>query len=399
IHIDHGLHPQAGGWAEHCRRICARVDVPLRIARVEVRHDGSGPEAAARRARRQAFAEALAQGEVLVLAQHRDDQAETFLLHALRGSGTDGLASMRPWRTFASGWLWRPLLGTSRAALRRYAEGHDLAWIDDPSNDDTRLDRNFLRHRVMPLLRERWPQTDAAFARAAEIADETAGLLTEQDAKDLAAARAGDGASLSISSLRALSAPRRGRVLRQWVASMGWPPLPGATLARIECLICDQTRQAIAMDRIPLVGWHHVGVRRWRDGLYPLERRDRAIPKSWSQRWDGRNPIELPNGDRLALSGLEAFAETLCVHARRGGERIRLPGRTHRHLLKQVLQDLGVPPWERERMPLLSTVDGLLLAAGDRIHDQEFARWLQTAKAQLVWTRQASETGSAPSGF
>jgi hypothetical protein len=157
--------------------LCAGLDVPLTIARVEVRDDGDGPEAAAREARHAAFERELRDGETLALAHHRDDQAETFLLRALRGSGADGLGAMRAWRAFGRGWLWRPLLAQPREALRDHATTHGLPWIEDPSNADPRFDRNFLRQRVLPLLRERWPRVDASFARSAALGAEAADAL------------------------------------------------------------------------------------------------------------------------------------------------------------------------------------------------------------------------------
>jgi tRNA(Ile)-lysidine synthase len=162
IHVHHGLHPDADAWAAHCERECAALGLPLQVVRVEVDRDsGLGIEGAAREARHRAFAEALRDGEILALAHHRDDQAETFLLRALRGSGVDGLASMRPWRAHAPGWSWRPLLDIARDALRDHAATHGVRWIDDPGNNEAAFDRNFLRNEVMPLLRQRWPHAAA----------------------------------------------------------------------------------------------------------------------------------------------------------------------------------------------------------------------------------------------
>ena len=156
IHVHHGLQPEADAWADHCARTCAALGIGLEIVRVQVARDtGEGLEAAARRARMAAFAQALENDGVLALAHHRDDQAETFLLRALRASGSDGLGAMRPWRRFGPGWLWRPLLDLPRQALVDYARAHGLDWIEDPSNASDDHDRNYLRRRVLSLLRER----------------------------------------------------------------------------------------------------------------------------------------------------------------------------------------------------------------------------------------------------
>ncbi len=145
LHVHHGLQAQADAWDQHCRRVCATLGLPLEVRRVQVRRDsGEGLEAAARAARHAVFAQELLPNEWLATAHHRDDQAETFLLRALRASGPDGLAAMRPLRDYAQGKLWRPLLELPHARLLAYAQAHGLDWIEDPSNGDTRHDRNFL---------------------------------------------------------------------------------------------------------------------------------------------------------------------------------------------------------------------------------------------------------------
>lgn len=395
LHVHHGLQPDADLWSTHCLRVCTELGIDCDIVRITVeRGGGLGPEAAARHARREVFARTLRSGETLALAQHRDDQAETFLLRALRASGPDGLASMRPWRPFATGWMWRPLLDTSRAALLAHARAQSLVWIEDPSNADIALDRNFLRHRVLPLLRERWPTADAAFGRAAMLAAQSSALLSEQDARMLAAVRDGDGAALSVPALLDLPVARRARVLRHWVASLGWPPLPAQGIARIEADLLGIDANPVAYDRTPGFAWHGVEIRRWRDGLYAIEP-GRELDTVWSCRWDGSAPLALPNGDRLQLSGVPAFDAPLLVHARRGGERILLPDRDQHHrTLKHVLQEQGIPPWERARMPLISTGDnGILLAVADRIRSAGFELWLRSQDAQLAWTRAPASVG------
>lgn len=386
IHVHHGLHERADAWAEHCAERCHPLGIALDVVKVRVPRDsGLGPEAAARQARRQAFAAALRSGETLALAQHRNDQAETFLLRALRASGPDGLASMRPWRRFAGGWMWRPLLDTPRDALADYAAHHGLCWIEDPSNTDTALDRNFLRHHVLPLLRERWPHADAAFARSAALAAEASELLSTQDETLLASVREENRDALSVPALLALSAAQRARVLRHWVAVLDWPPLPAEGIVRIETDLLGTGRAGASDGRAPRFSWRNVEIRRWRGALHAINT-GRELPPAWSCLWDGREPLTLPNGDTLTLLGAEGFPAPLEVHARRGGERILLPERGHHHTLKHVLQEQGIPPWERARMPLLSAGDGTLLAAGDGIRSAGFGHWLDSQGARLVWS-------------
>jgi tRNA(Ile)-lysidine synthase len=382
LHVHHGLHVDADAWMRHCETACAALQVPLRSVRVDVTRDsGAGLEAAARHARHAAFAAELGDGEVLVLAHHRDDQAETFLLRALRGSGADGMGAMRAWRRFFRGWLWRPLLDQSRAQLQAHAQAHDLRWIEDPSNADVNFDRNFLRRHVLPLLRERWPHVDAAFARSAGLCAEATDLLAAEDARSLAQVRTADAQVLARDALLALPAARRARVLRRWIEELGLPPLPAEGIARIEADVLDSRA-----DADPRFLWQGAEVRAWRDLLHagPAVL---PLPDDWHREWTGATPLALPDGSRLALSGAPGFDKACIAHARQGGERITLPGRNHSHALKHVLQDLGVPPWVRDRLPLLSNDAGELLAAGDLVYSAAFDAWLRARGARLAWQR------------
>lgn len=392
IHVHHGLHPRADAWADHCTDVCRRLDVPLEVARVRVdRASGSGPEAAARAARHAAFAAALPAGGILALAHHCQDQAETFLLRGLRGSGVDGLAAIRPWRAFAGGWLWRPLLGLARGRLLAHAREHRLQWIEDPANEDESLDRNFLRHRVLPLLRERWPHADATLARSAALCAEARDLLAGEDTQALAEAGGEDG-TMSLPALRGLAPARRARVLRMWIDALDLPPLPAEGVARIEADLLQARADACAQFQ-----WSGAVVRAWSGRLH-AGKATPPLPADWQEQWDGREPLALPGGRILAVAaaagvGVPAapppgagFGTTLRVHARRGGERIRLPGRTHSHALKHVLQEAGIPPWERTRLPLLSDAAGDVQAAGDRVLSAAFAQRLHDRGLRLrLW--------------
>jgi tRNA(Ile)-lysidine synthase len=384
VHVHHGLSDRADAWTTHCERVCASLGVPLRIERVVVdRRSKTGLEAAARDARHAALASTLEPGGLLALAHHRDDQAETFLLRALRASGPDGLAAMRRLRPFAQGWLWRPLLEVPRATLVDYAQAQALEWIEDPSNDTLTHDRNYLRHTVLPLLRERWPHADAAFARSAALNAEAAALLADDDARALAAARTDDASVLAIPPLASLPAARRARALRRWILDRDLPPLPAEGIARIEADLATG-----APDADFRFEWAGAELRRWRD-QWRAARIRAPLPPDWSDIWDGRLPLILPDGGTLVLVGATAFDAPLRVRLRRGGERIVLPGRTHSHSLKHALQDVGLAPWHRECMPLLVDGDDTVLAAGDRLSSTAFDAWLRARQARLQWTPRA----------
>jgi tRNA(Ile)-lysidine synthase len=367
MHVHHGLHADADRWARHCQEICAALGVELEIVHVQVMRDaGEGIEAAARQARYAAFAAALREGECLVTAHHQDDQAETVLLRLLRGSGAGGLGAMRALRPFANGQHWRPLLATPRAVLADYAQAHGLSWIDDPSNASEHHDRNFLRHRVMPVLHERWPQAAAALARSAALLSDHASLLDGETARKLAQVQGVDPNTLSVISLQQFSAPWRALIVRQWIESLDLPTLPATGVDMIEQELLSARADASAEFR-----WHGAVIRRWRDLLY-AEALVRDLPSDWRVAWNGAAPLQLPTGMHLIQIPVGAASAEIApqlspfnVASRRGGERITLPGRTHSHALKNVLQEFGVPPWQRRRLPLVFAADGELLAVGD----------------------------------
>ncbi|WP_232821094.1 tRNA lysidine(34) synthetase TilS, partial [Dyella sp. C11] len=181
LHVDHGLHADSHAWASHCRQLAHEWGVMCLVMRVDVDHArGYGLEAAAREARYRVFAAALKHDEHLLLAHHRNDQVETVLLKLLRGAGPEGLGGMRAMRRLGQGMLWRPLLETPRDVLRDYVAQHELPCIDDPSNNDARLSRNFLRHEILPRLSQHWPQAEDSIVHSARLHRSAADALERQ---------------------------------------------------------------------------------------------------------------------------------------------------------------------------------------------------------------------------
>lgn len=375
VHVHHGLQPDADAWARHCEQVCTGLGVSCIIERVRVEGVAKeGVEAAARRARYTCLADVLCPDEVLLTAHHRDDQAETVLLQLLRGTGVHGLAGMPRLALFASGLHVRPLLDFPRTALVAYAQAQGLSWVEDPSNTAPDIDRNRLRHRVLPLMRERWPAADRQLTQAARHAAEAAALLDELAGNDLKDCIGNDG-GLQVSGLRQLSPTRARNLLRHWIRSQGFqvPSTKQLTLLQAQLGTDPQTRHAA-------IRWRNAELRRYRDTL--VLRNGSPGPASVGRMdWDGSTPLVLPGTDwqmRLEpVQGRGLARERLngasySVGFRRGGEVCRLPGRMHRHKLKKLLQEAGVPPWERDRLPLLY-VQGELAAIGDRWVCEPFA--------------------------
>ena len=368
VHVNHGLHPDAGAWEDHCRQAAARYAIALEVRRIEVgtAGRGGGLEAAARAARLAAFADAVPSGEPLLLAHHRDDQAETALLRILRGAGPAGTAAMRPDATVGGLRLVRPLLALPRAEILAYARERGLDWIEDPANLDPVHDRNHLRHRVLPAVAERWPDAGATLARLAARSGETAAMLDALGEADLAAARGMAPGTLSAAAIAALPPPRAANALRRWlVARHRIAPPPRHWLG----VVVGEVAGA-GPDRRPEAVRGGIWVRRYRGDLHTgRERAPPPLPASTPWRLDG-GPLDLPHGRLTAVrtegAGLAAarVPPVVEVRFRRGGERCRPHPRGVTKPLKDLFQELGVPPWERGERPLVFAGDRLAAAPG-----------------------------------
>lgn len=373
IHIHHGLQTAADAWPAHCQAICDNLGIELQVIHVQVT-PGASLEQAARDARYAAFRRALGPGDILFTGQHRDDQAETLLFRLLRGAGLRGLAAMPGHRALGQGSLVRPLLGCSRQQLQGYAQVNGLAWIEDPSNADTQLARNYLRGEVFPLLQQRWPQASQNFGRAAEHLGEAQGLLDELAQEDLALAGAGaplawsELDSLDLATLVALSPARQRNALQYWLSRRtrlpdtrhwaGWADLrdavadaqPAWRLADGQLLRSHGRIWWLSGDWLQLPA----GELAWPDPAEPL-----LLPGNGSVRLAGATPL---NGLRIAY--------------RQGGEVLDLPGRGRRDL-KRLLNELQVPLFVRPRLPLLYQGERLLAVAN--------LPGLVQADCQLYW--------------
>lgn len=376
LHVHHGLQSCADDFEAHCRALCRALEIPLSVVNVRVAVEaGEGVEGAARRARYNAFQQTIPAGDTLWLAQHLDDQAETFLLAALRGSGVGGLAAMPAERQLAGIRLQRPLLEVPRADLEAEAQRRCLAWSEDPSNAQTTFDRNFLRHAILPQLKERWPQASRLLARSAHWMGEADGLLAELADEDLQrlGGRAGE---LPLAALGKLSASRQRLLIRHCLRQLGLPTPPEARLATL-------LEQLSARDDAQVrVSWPGVEARCWRGTLWLMS--DTLVVFDTPRDWDGHTSLVTDRGEhQLALSPLSGQAmELLVLRPRGGGETLRLAKRGQRDL-KRLLQELGVPTWRRQAVAVIwygaTTVAALDMAEG---------RWLVVAEgwqAQGPW--------------
>lgn len=384
LHVDHGLQPASGEWARHCASVCAVLGVPYYGEQVVVTGIAErGPEDAARQARYGALARRLPAQAVLLTGHHEDDQAETVLLQLLRGAGPAGLAAMPPITPFAQGHLARPLLDFGRRTLADYAAAEGLRWIDDTSNRDTGFARNYLRHRLWPVMLARWPQAAGRIASTARHQAEAARLL--EDLADIDAAGVGDAqGALHVPRLLLLAPERQVNLVRHWARVRGMAPPPERVLRQI----LQRVRQSPAT-RHAVVRWRDTEVCRYRERLV-IRRAHAPPPVGWEEAWNMAEPIEIAGSGwylralptvGTGLARARVAGHTVQVRLRRGGERCRVRGHTHK--VKKLLQEAGIPPWERARLPLVY-VDGELAAVGDRWICEPYAAQRDEAGIALV---------------
>lgn len=397
-HVDHGLQPASGEWSRQCARQARTWRVPLANLKASIaKRRGESPEAAAREARYALLARELAPGEVLVTAQHREDQVETLLLQLVRGAGVTGLASMPRYAPFASGHIARPLLDCPRSELLDYARRFRLTWVEDPTNQQQQFGRNYLRHRVLPLLRERWAGVDVAIARTARHMAEAGELLEESARRDLHAVS--DGGGVNVAALRRLSPARRRNVLRAFIARAGLELPSAAQMAEMAGPLLSSRA-----DAQPQVRWPGAALRR-RAGRLELQvksehaanRQSKNAFQSWN--WAQQRELILNDGagrleiveDAAGAIDLERLPRVLELHPRQGGESLRPGPRARTQSLKKLLQGARLSIEQRARLPLLFSAGaaGRLIVAGDRWIDASvLANVKSRRRARLIWKKE-----------
>jgi tRNA(Ile)-lysidine synthase len=327
VHVHHGLSPNADDWRKFCSQLCLALGIPFKALKVKVRKGKLGLEAAARGARRAALAKVNA--DAIALAHHLDDQAETVLFNLLRGTGLAGASGMPAVGALGRKRLLRPLLEVPRSAIRAYAAEHRLGWIEDESNADEGLARNFIRRRVGPLLASKFPRWRESLARAARHF-----AAAELDARALLRAY------LKGKGLRAPSEAKLVEMLKQLGARRAQVAHDGAVL------------------------------RSFRERIF-LDKEEARSPEFKPLSWQGEQRLELPGGElrfrRTRGRGIDARllqSRPVQVRLRSGGERLRLDARRPRRTLKNLFQEAGVPPWQRDRLPMLYCGDALVWVAG-----------------------------------
>jgi len=354
LHVHHGISPHADAWATFCADLCARCEILFQLEHVDIAPlREHGIEAAARQLRHAALDRQPV--DFIALAHHQDDQSETLLLQLLRGAGLRGASAMPLIRQrIGHPTQLRPLLDVARSELLAYAQQHALQWVEDESNADDAYPRNFLRHRVLPQLQQRFPEYRVTLARSARHFAEASELLdqlAQQDAQD-----ALHSGTLEVARLQALSQSRAKNLLRYFLHSLGAPMPQAVQLDNMLQQLCG-ARQGAAV-QLNFGNWQ---LRRYQDKAYAFPAQPEP-DKEFCVQWCGEVALELPGlggklhfepaiGCGLSLEKLQNAA--VSVRLRHGAERIRLDDKRPTRTLKNLLQEQGVPPWQRARLPLL----------------------------------------------
>jgi tRNA(Ile)-lysidine synthase len=396
LHLNHGMSPNAASWARFCRRLAASYGVVCRVKALDLApHRGLGLEGAAREARYAALRADRA--DFVALAQHLDDQAETVLLQLVRGAGVPGLAAMPAARRGLGGQgprLIRPLLGVTRAEIEAYARARGLKWIEDESNRDDAIARNFVRGRVMPLLAALNPAAAANLARSARHLGEAAELLADLAAVD--AERCVTHGTIDVAALRGIGAARARNLLRWFLGQHG---VKAPSSARLDEIL----RQAASAgaDRALQFDLDEATLRRYRGALWVVPPLPPAPPKRFEATWRGERTWRVPEfGGVLRLraargAGLRAAAVRagrLVLRPRRGGEALRPRAGGPRRTVKRLLQEGGVAPWNRARLPLVYLDERLAGVPGVAV-DAEWQAGRGEPGLVLEWTPVSPSAG------
>lgn len=367
VHINHGWHADAENWAEQCRHICEQLKIPCHVITVNAQSTrGESPEACARAARYAAFTSLISPGDYLLTAHQQDDQAETLLLQLFRGAGVKGLSSMPALIGFTTGYHLRPLLNFTRKELEDYAQQNKINWIEDDSNKNLRFDRNLIRHELMPHIQQRWPQVTTTLARAADHCAEAEILLQQLAQEDLLKVQGTQPNTLSINKLLMLNKARWQNVFRHWLHNLKFSLPSHAQLKRVANDILQSKT-----DANPNVSWGNVMIRRYRGDVYALAQQ---FPHDYKKiiPWDFSQPLALSGIGVLSatlktgkgIDQAKILAEKINVRFRVEGERCQPVGRQGSHPLKKLLQEWNVPPWQRDRIPLIYCGNDLVAVVG-----------------------------------
>jgi tRNA(Ile)-lysidine synthase len=387
LHVNHGLSENADKWSKHCELTCKKLSIDFKHLKISEKWvSGESRESWARNLRYQLLIEAINGLGVLMTAHHREDQAETLLLQLFRGAGVRGLSGMPRVFKRKDTWHVRPMLDITPQLIEEYARENELEWVEDESNLDVSYDRNFLRKNIVPQLRQRWPGISNTLARVSAHQAEAGMLLDEVASKDLNLCLGDYEDTLSLVQLLGLSSARQANLIRYWLRQIKFA-VPST--AKIEEIL--ENLLPVRKDANPVVSWMGCDMRRYNKQLYacePLADHDPASELTWNM----NSICEISDGQLNAELVTSVGIKTdLCpdglvqIRYRQGGEKIQLISSDRRKDLKNIFQEKAIPPWLRDRIPLLY-VGGTLIAVADLFIDAKARTENADGCWKITWT-------------
>lgn len=361
-HINHGLQDNAQAMEDFARQQAARYHIEFRLDRLHMDAGSSNLEAHARELRYHRFERAMSDGDVLLTAHHKTDQAETLMLNLLRGSGSAGLRAIARIRSLDKGLLFRPLLDFTRDDVERYAALHGLEWVEDPSNCSLKHDRNYLRHQLFPTLVKRWPAAIEQFQRVSELQNESEQLHIDLARIDYSATKLvrpfSPVSCLSLEGLSALSVARQKNLIRFWIRHHDYAAFG---FQRMEELLRQLHSR---VDAMPVIEGSGYSIRIYKKALY-LVATSSDLDLSPIYRFPSSGPLSIPEiGFSQTRSQIFSFlkrvdsGQSLSLHFRQQAHETSL--HLHAHSLKRQFQKQQIPPWIRSLVPQIFVDDRLL---------------------------------------
>ena len=399
LHVNHGMSSKSNLWEEHCKKNCLSLNINFISLKLELFSNVNLNENDLRKARYKELFSWSKRGDVICTAHHKDDQVETILFRILRGTGIKGLEGIKKFSKMRNIDLVRPLLDFSKEDLINYAKLNKLSWVEDDSNNDLLISRNYLRSKVLPLLSKQWPQYSNSFSSLSTKAKDASLVLEEIAYSDLQSSLGSSNDHLSILKMESLSKERIKNLIYIWLCQLS---VVNISSSFVEHVYRDvfQARK----DSNPVISFGKPGIRgsfqlrRFKNHIYFLPFLETILLEtndSWD--WNINSTLVLPTG---ILSSKKVFGKglssaiskkSLMVKARSGGERCKPFGRSKSQKLKKLFQEYKVPPWLRGRLPLIFLKEELI-AVADLWVCQDFMAEKDETGFLLNWSDNLEQT-------
>jgi len=397
IHVNHGVSKDSDLWEKKCKDIAQGLGISFYTTKLDLENSNKS-ENSLRDARYKAFKEWAQEGDLICTAHHKDDQLETIFFRLIRGTGIEGLKGIPAWREDSNLTFFRPFLNFTKKELLEYAILNKIDWIEDESNLDIKISRNFIRNSVFPLLLKFWPDFGKSLQFLSKEALYSQSILDEVAKIDLESCRLGSFDELSVLKVSNFSYQRIRNLLYRWLLESSSIRLSAKQAEEIINLIIQKKE---SLDHVILISSkdnnNSHDLRMFRRVLYLLPREYCTVLNKYKEKeWNLQSDLLLPTGKigfkETKGKGLSLVhkSKKITVKGREGGERCKPFGRDKSQKLKKLLQESDVSPWLRDRLPLIY-VDKELAAVADLWVCDKFHTKPEEVGISFSWTDNINE--------